>query len=577
MPCGICGAVDVDVRVLPCEHTYCVSCLLEVARLPDKGALPPTQSTPPTLKKPRKPALPHAVKGTEKRGFAPCNQGPFGNKHAGLPRPVSLVDKVSRKAEKAGIAGTDAGVTERTTELTEAQETAPGLTHTGDGDANGCCSNPVNGRRTPAVDKVVLLQDSSVPPVVQQPMSHDVDETQKAPAPSDFEPGGEPDAQPVLKRARHEGAPRENQEFESQNQNQNQTRAHADVQAWVDQAKKLIERREFKQAHEFLLRAAHSGDVFAQRVLGILYERGEGVSRNGQPNPHKAVKWYRTAADAGDPEAQCNLGVCFSKGAGVAQSMSEAVRWYQKAAAQDHEIALYNLGLCYEHGNGVPMNTTLAIHRFRKAAELADMSELGDGASEFYYGWCFERGMGVEKNEREMIHWYRKAAAKNHKDARKKLVALRGQSSVLQQRDVSLGAEMDSVAQYNIAIGYLKGIGRAKNIRKAVSWFKAAAEQGHEKALYNLGLCHESGDGVPESKKEAVKYFRRAAEVAEKCKEGDGESEFYYGWCFGDGTGVRKSKEAMIYWYCKAAAKNHGDAIERLTALGISWKERLER
>ncbi len=50
-------------------------------------------------------------------------------------------------------------------------------------------------------------------------------------------------------------------------------------------------------------------------------------------------------AAQGDAHAQFNLGVMYDKGRGVSQDYAEAVKWYRKAAEQGHASAQHNLGV----------------------------------------------------------------------------------------------------------------------------------------------------------------------------------------------------------------------------------------
>ena len=74
---------------------------------------------------------------------------------------------------------------------------------------------------------------------------------------------------------------------------------------------------------------AESGDAEAQNNLGVMYNKGLGVSEDYA----EAVKWYRLAADRGYADAQGNLGVMYHDGRGVPQDCGEAYAWFSVAAA----------------------------------------------------------------------------------------------------------------------------------------------------------------------------------------------------------------------------------------------------
>ena len=78
---------------------------------------------------------------------------------------------------------------------------------------------------------------------------------------------------------------------------------------------------------------AEQGYALAQNNLGVMYEKGQGVSRNYKT----AVKWYTLAAEQGYAFAQSNLGQIYDKGEGVSQNYKTAVKWYTLAAEQGND------------------------------------------------------------------------------------------------------------------------------------------------------------------------------------------------------------------------------------------------
>ena len=90
--------------------------------------------------------------------------------------------------------------------------------------------------------------------------------------------------------------------------------------------------------------AAMNGDVFAQRVLGLMYLDID------PPNYEGAAEWLRLAAENGDTLAQSGLGYLYENGFGVPQDRYEAARWYFRAAEQGHRGASEDLERLYEEG-----------------------------------------------------------------------------------------------------------------------------------------------------------------------------------------------------------------------------------
>jgi uncharacterized protein len=128
--------------------------------------------------------------------------------------------------------------------------------------------------------------------------------------------------------------------------------------------------REYKPEKEYeamvqsLKPQVESGDAAAQTKLGILYYKGQGVSRNYQ----EAARLFRLAAEKGNPYAQSNLAYMCENGEGIPQDYQEAANWYLKAAEQGNTQAQFYAGRLYEKGQGVPQNDIVALSYYILAA-----------------------------------------------------------------------------------------------------------------------------------------------------------------------------------------------------------------
>jgi TPR repeat protein len=120
----------------------------------------------------------------------------------------------------------------------------------------------------------------------------------------------------------------------------------------------------FAQALELLLPLATQGNAVAQYALGLMYNNGEGVTKDYQ----EAAKWFRLAAEQGSVNAQYNLGSMYNNGEGVTKDYQEAAKWYRLAAEQGSVNAQYNLGLMYSNGEGATQNYVRAHMWFSLAA-----------------------------------------------------------------------------------------------------------------------------------------------------------------------------------------------------------------
>jgi TPR repeat protein len=93
-------------------------------------------------------------------------------------------------------------------------------------------------------------------------------------------------------------------------------------------------------------RKAELGDAEAMNNIGVLYNKGLGVSRDYR----EAASWYERAAVLGFAIAQYNLANLYFDGSGVRRDHTQAAAWYLKAAMRGHLGAQYFISqLAYRH------------------------------------------------------------------------------------------------------------------------------------------------------------------------------------------------------------------------------------
>jgi uncharacterized protein len=169
------------------------------------------------------------------------------------------------------------------------------------------------------------------------------------------------------------------------------------------------------RALEILNKAAAAADPDAQRTLGEIHKRGDGVPQDIQV----AVSWFEKAAAQGDAPAQVELGAIYLAGEGfVSKNVERARHWYEKSAAMNHVSAQYALGQIYGEGLGVTKQSGLAAQWYQRAAaqrhsdaqnNLAVMYTEGDGVPRdmvLAYAWfnlAAADGHVVAKNNRDRI------------------------------------------------------------------------------------------------------------------------------------------------------------------------------
>jgi hypothetical protein len=110
----------------------------------------------------------------------------------------------------------------------------------------------------------------------------------------------------------------------------------------------------------------------AHYAIAKLYWLGAGVDQDFR----QAHDWLLRAAELDYAAAQAKLGFMYTDGLGVRQDFGQAFEWYSKAAKGGNVDGLYNLGIFYYYGWGVERDAT------RAAQYLAAASALGDAPAE---------------------------------------------------------------------------------------------------------------------------------------------------------------------------------------------------
>nr|XP_033783627.1 death ligand signal enhancer [Geotrypetes seraphini] len=154
-----------------------------------------------------------------------------------------------------------------------------------------------------------------------------------------------------------------------------------------------------------------------------------------------------------------------------------------------------------------------------------------------------------------------------------------------------------SKAQYNIGVCYEQGKGVAKDMEKAVQYYKLAASHGHSMALHHYAryLLHHKANANAEDTEQALTMLRQAAEAGLKeaqaylgvlytkalhfdpqkavkylwlaAENGDSQSRYHLAICYESGFGVQKSHQEAVKHYERAAAAGNKPAQQMLKAI----------
>lgn len=273
---------------------------------------------------------------------------------------------------------------------------------------------------------------------------------------------------------------------------------------------------------QVLRQKAEQGDSAAQFSLGVIFDKGKGVSEDNL----EAVKWYRKSAEQGNGTAQFSLGLMYFDGTGLEQDYSEAVKWFGRAAEQGYAEAQLHLGGCFYHGRGVKQDYVEAAKWYRLSAER----EYALG--QYALGVLYASGRGVKLDYPEAVKLLRKAA---------------GQGL--------------AVAQNGLGNMYYKGDGLAQDYDEALKWFRMSAEQGDPGGQFSLGLMYLDGTAVPPDDSEAARWILKSAE------QGSPNAQYVMGLMYLRGRGVSQNNIDSVRWLRRAAEQGHTEAKSELSAI----------
>jgi TPR repeat protein len=122
--------------------------------------------------------------------------------------------------------------------------------------------------------------------------------------------------------------------------------------------------QDYKQAMDWSMKAASTGNGKGQYTIGLLYYCGFGVPQDYQ----QAMDWFLKAVNNGNTDAMNQIGVMHQSGIYVTKSIPTAIEWYTKAANQGNAIAQHNLGWVYKNHDEVK-DLQKAVNLCQKAAD----------------------------------------------------------------------------------------------------------------------------------------------------------------------------------------------------------------
>jgi len=242
-------------------------------------------------------------------------------------------------------------------------------------------------------------------------------------------------------------------------------------------------------------------------------------------------------ADKGDPDAQIWLGKYF---ASKKKYYGRAAKWFEKAAEQGIPEAQFQLGAMFAATKLTPEGLRRATDEEifgakpdlpKVQSNVRTMIERGATEKEIDEYLALE---GV--TQRQLVQFGRK---KILEPARKKAVKWYRKAA----------EQGHAEAQHNLARMYSRGEGVEKDYAEASRWYLKAAEQGLLYAQSALANNYAKGRGLPQDYGKAIRWYERAAEQAPPWWQEE------LGRMFRDGKELPQNFQLALKWFRRAAEK----------------------
>lgn len=307
----------------------------------------------------------------------------------------------------------------------------------------------------------------------------------------------------------------------------------AQIQSWV-QSKRLDD---FATADVEEALSAVGDSMIGQTQYEIAQMLLDKKSKNY--NPRDAAMWFEVAAESGQVWPMMNLALLLGGTELGAPDPVAAFKWWEKAGGGEpakHSLAAANLAICYQNGIGVEKDAAKAAEIFSRNKHINYLCHLGSQGTAPATVQSYEQAMRLLET-----------AAKNG----------------------------DSHAQYLMGVRYHGGWDVAIDRDKALFWFKKAAKSGHAGAIRELGKVEQvipwnRTESGPKMLKRAMDYYRQAADLG----DAEAASNLAQMHQTGLGTPVRADLAEEYYRRSLELDPNYAGAHNNL---GILYQERLSR
>ena len=313
-----------------------------------------------------------------------------------------------------------------------------------------------------------------------------------------------------------------------------------------------------KEAVQWHIKKAETGEIDAMLVLASIYERGDIVPKDSE----KALYWHELAAKFSTED---NIKNDYYLGKYLTPWPDRKSRSWSYYTTRDvifagHGRVAYNLAQKLEKGNGLPQDTDRAEEWYARVAQVGNLDAL-------------HRLTRLCQEEIEEPFYITKWRATVRKLPRTKVLLRYAEQYyptftkeaffwLFQAAIDSDHGDPDAM----LAAAYLlsKGDGISKNAqlaemlyKKAVRWNKREADHGNAGAMYNLAVMYRDGDGLKQNAAEAEKWFKKAA-----MKELGAGQLMLLGDIFGQDKGNSlKEMKTSLYVYAAVSGRQSTDKV----------------
>lgn len=264
---------------------------------------------------------------------------------------------------------------------------------------------------------------------------------------------------------------------------------------------------------ENLTRKAEEGDMKAMWMLARLFLTGDVVV---PADTVRSVEWFSKLSDAGEPSAAFILGDIYTKQNNQEKAKSaygKAYRTYSELAARNDQEALYWQGYMELNALGVSQDAAGGISKLEKAAT----SGIIPAAYQLFK--IYTKGIGTPADEARAL-FYATQLADEGKDAQMAyLVAdayLKGKGTAPDKDKGMAYLDKALAAQIPAALYHKAWLLQEENKHEeALSYYRAAAQQGHADAAVKAGSMLIFGQGVEADSAEGLKLLQYADTMLE--------------------------------------------------------------